>query len=87
MNTINNFVPGSFFEQDHLLNLIILRLYVKEWPKCARISKQTDVAQNLIDDFFSNFVRRPFHRKDFNWKRNMGVRVYFPRESKLCIRT
>ena len=30
MNTINNFVPGSFFEQDHLLNLIILRLYVKE---------------------------------------------------------
>ena len=52
MNTINNFVPGSLFEQDHLLTLIILRLYVKEWPKCARISKQTDVAQNLIDDFF-----------------------------------
>ena len=52
MNTINNFVPGSFFEQDHLLNLIILRLYVKEWPKCARISKQTDVAQNLIWFFF-----------------------------------
>ena len=31
---------GSFFEQDHLLNLFILRVYAKRWPKCARISKQ-----------------------------------------------
>ena len=35
-----NFVP-HFFGQDHLLNVII--------------SGQTDAAQNLIDDFFSNF--------------------------------
>ena len=35
-----NFVFGSFFEQDHLLNLFILRVYAKRWPKCARISKQ-----------------------------------------------
>ena len=31
---------GSFFEEDHLLNLIILGVYAKRWPKCARISKQ-----------------------------------------------
>ena len=31
---------GSFFEQDHLLNLIILRVYAKRSPKCAGISKQ-----------------------------------------------
>ena len=41
--TINiwfNFVCGSFFEQDHLLNLIILGVYAKRWPKCARVSLQ-----------------------------------------------
>ena len=36
----NNFVPGSFFEEDHLLNLIILVVYAERWPKCSRISKQ-----------------------------------------------
>ena len=30
---------GSFFEQDHLLNFIILGVYEKRGPKCARISK------------------------------------------------
>ena len=35
-----NFVVGSFFEQDHLLNLFNLGVYAKRWPKCARISKQ-----------------------------------------------
>ena len=38
--TINiwfNFVFGSFFEQDHLLNLFISGVYAKRWPKCARI--------------------------------------------------
>ena len=42
INTINiwyNSVFGSFFEQDHLLNLIILEFYAKRWPKCAHISK------------------------------------------------
>ena len=41
-----------FFEQDHLLNVIILEVYVKRSPKCACISKQIDVAQNLFDDYF-----------------------------------
>ena len=36
---------------------------------------ETDVAQNLIDDFFSNFdCWVPFHRKDFKWEKYMGVR-------------
>ena len=41
--TINiwlNFVFGSFFEQDHLLNLFISGVYAKRWPKCACISMQ-----------------------------------------------
>ena len=41
--TINirfDFVFSWFFEQDHLLNLIALGVYVKRWPKCAPISKQ-----------------------------------------------
>ena len=33
-----NFVFGSFFEQNHLLNLIILGVYAKRSPKSARIS-------------------------------------------------
>ena len=52
--TINiwfNFVLGSFFEQEHLLSLLISGVYAKRWPKCARITK-TDVAQNVMDDFF-----------------------------------
>ena len=35
-----NFVFGSFFEQDHLLNLFVLGVNAKRWPKCARISLQ-----------------------------------------------
>ena len=32
-----NFVSDSFFEQDHLLNLItLIRVSGKRWPKCAR---------------------------------------------------
>ena len=42
---------GSFFEQEHLLSLLISGVYAKRWPKCARITK-TDVAQNVMDDFF-----------------------------------
>ena len=33
---------------------------------CLYFKKETDAAQNLIDDFFLTLaVRRPFHRKDF----------------------
>ena len=37
--TINrlDFVFGPLFEQDHLLNLIILGAFGKRQPKCARI--------------------------------------------------
>ena len=37
---IFNFVFGSVFEQDHLLNLCILAFYAQRWPKCACISKK-----------------------------------------------
>ena len=35
-----NVVFGSFFQQDHLLNLITSGIYVKRWTTCARILKQ-----------------------------------------------
>ena len=65
---------GLFFEKNHLLNWIILGVYSKIWPKYARISKQTDAAQNLIDDFVLTLtVGRTFHRKDFKWKQYGGT--------------
>ena len=40
INTWFNFVLGSFFKQNHLLNLIILGDYAKRWPIWARTPKQ-----------------------------------------------
>ena len=64
-------MPGSFFKQDHLLSLIILRAYAKRWPKCTTYFKtETDVAENLIDFFFLTLtVRRSYHWKDFRGKK------------------
>ena len=53
--TINiwfNFVFGSFFEQDHLSNLINFEVYAKKWPKCARISKQKLMCSPKSDRWF-----------------------------------
>ena len=62
-----NFVFGSYFEQDHLLNLIILGVYAKKWLKCARIWKQKLIWSKIwsIIFFVILTVRRPFHKKDF----------------------
>ena len=36
---------------------------------CTYFKTETDVAQILIDYFFLTLtVRRPFHRKDFQWR-------------------
>ena len=35
-----NFVFGSFYEQEHLLNIYTFGVYAKRWPKCVRISLQ-----------------------------------------------
>ena len=61
------FVFGSFLEQDHRLNLIILGDYEKKMTyMCTYFKIKTDVAQNLIDDFFLILtVRGTFHKKDF----------------------
>ena len=68
-----NFVFGSFYEKDHLLSLFILGVYAKRWPKCAYFHAKTDVAQNLIDDFFLTCQRTSVY-KGFWVKKNMGVR-------------
>ena len=37
---------------------------------CMYFKTETDIAQNLIDYFYLTFtVRRPFHRKNFKWRR------------------
>ena len=45
----------------------------------VHVKTKTDVAQNLINKFFSNIdsVRGPFHRKDFKWKKIWGCGVNF----------
>ena len=53
--TINirfDFVFSLLFEQDHLLNLIVLGVYVKRWPKCALISKQKLIQPNIWSIIF-----------------------------------
>ena len=71
-------MSGSFFEQDHLLNLIILGVYAKRWPKCARISKQKLMQHKIWSMIFFLIlaVRRFFSRKDFKWKKYGCTGVY-----------
>ena len=41
---------------------------------CPYFYTKTDVAKNLIDDFFLTLtVRGPFHRKDFKGKKIWGT--------------
>ena len=49
-----NFVFASYFEQDHLLNLVILGINAK-WPKCAPISKQKPMWSKIWSMIFYNF--------------------------------
>ena len=88
--TINiwfNVVLGSFFKQDHLLNLIILGGYAKGWPKCARISKQKQVYLKIwsMNFFLTLTVRGPFHRKDFKWKKYGGTRLISEKTDALYV--
>ena len=86
--TINiwfNFVPGSCFRKDHLLNLIILGVYAKGWPKCARISKQKLMQHKIwsMIFFLTLAVRRPCPRKNFRWKKIWGYGATFWKKRKL----
>ena len=67
INRLFNFVPGSFFEQNYLLNLIILGVMRKDDLNMHVFQNRTGVAQNLIDKFFflTLTVRTAFHRKAF----------------------
>ena len=72
--TINmwlNLVFGSFFEQDHLLNLFISGVYAKRWNKCVRISIQKLIYPKIwwMIFFLTLPARGSFHRKDFKWKK------------------
>ena len=46
----------------------------RRWRNVHVFTTKTDVAQNLIDNCFSNLtVRGHFHRKDFKWKKFVGT--------------
>ena len=66
-----NFVFGSFFEHDHLFNLIILEVYAKRWPKCARISKPKPMQPKIwsMNFFLTLTVRRPIYFIQCLWLR------------------
>ena len=89
INTWFNFMVGSFFGQDHLINLFILGVYAKRWPKCARISIQKLMQPKIwsITFFLTLTVRRTFHRKDFKLKKkiNSEYRVNFWKKRKHCM--
>ena len=86
-----NFVFGSFFEQDHLLNLTILGGYAKTWRKCARVSKQ-QLMQLKISSmvFFQLWLSEDLSiGKILSQKKKGGwwYGVNFRKEEKLCSRT
>ena len=84
-----NFVFGSFFEQYHLLNLFILGVYAKRWPKCACISMQKLMQPKIwsMIFFLTLTVRGPFHRKDFKWKKNAGTGLISAKNGGFVCRT
>ena len=46
----------------------------RRWRNVHVFTTKTDVAQNLIDNCFSNLTDRGhFHRKDFKWKKFVGT--------------
>ena len=70
---------AHLFGQDHQLNLIILGVYMKRWPKSARISTQKLMQYKIwwMIFFLTLALRRPFHRKDFKWKKIWGYWATF----------
>ena len=77
------FAFGSFFEHDYLLNLIIVGVYAKRWPKFAHIwKKKLDLAENLIF-FLTLTVRGSPDRKDFKRKTIGGMGLIFERTEAL----
>ena len=58
-----------------------MRVYVHVFQNRNWCSSKSD--RRFFFPFLT--VRRPFHIKDFKWKKNMGVRGYFLEKRKLCI--
>ena len=80
IDTINiwfYFVSGLFFEQDDLLNIIILEIYAKKWFTCSHISKQNLILFKIwsMIFFLTLSVRGPFHMKAFKWRKIWGYGV------------
>ena len=78
---------GSFFKQNHLLNLTILGGYAERLPKCARISKQKQMQLKIwsINFFLTLTVRGPFYSKDFKWKKYEDTKLISEKTEALYV--
>ena len=55
---------------------------------CMYFNTKTDVAQNLIDDFFLTLtVRGPSHKKDLKLKKNEGTGLISQKNGSFVCRT
>ena len=55
---------------------------------CTYFNTKTDVAQNLIDDFFLTLtVRGPSHKKDLKLKKNEGTELISQKNGSFVCRT
>ena len=80
------FMFGSFFQQDHLLNLFISGVYAKRWPKCPYVFQYKNWCNPKSDQWFfflTLTVRWPFHRKDFKWRKIWGYGVNFWKKTEV----
>ena len=80
--TINiwfKFVFGSFFEQDYLLNLIILGVMRKDDLNMLVFQNRNWYSSKSDRWLFFLIltVSGPFHRKDFKWKKILGYGINF----------
>ena len=66
---------GSLFEEDYLLNVIILGVYANRWLNMDVFQNRNWCSPKSDGCFYLLIltVRGPFHRKDFNWKKYGGA--------------
>ena len=79
-----NFVFGSFFQQDHLLNLFISWVMRKDDLNVPvfQYKNWRSPKSDLRIFFLTLTVRGHFHRKDFKWKNIWWYEVNFWKERK-----
>ena len=75
---------GSFFKQNHLLNLIILVVHAKRWPKCTHISKHRLMYPKIWLTIFFWLSEDLSIERILSFKK-CGVQGQFLKKRKLCM--